>query len=68
MVMTSGNIVLVPYGSQEEDAVFVVVGGKIILFSGPWVTNSNGLNTLICRVMDGEEMQKEDCQVQDTIK
>ena len=30
MVMTSGNIVLVPYGSQEEDAVFVVVGGKKI--------------------------------------
>ena len=35
MVMTSGNIVLVPYGSQEEDAVFVVIGGEITLFSGP---------------------------------
>jgi len=34
MVMTSGNIVLVPYGSQEEDAVFVVAGGEITLFSG----------------------------------
>lgn len=35
MVMTSGNIVLVPYGSREEDAVFIVIGGEITLFSGP---------------------------------